>query len=165
MFTYETIFITVPTLTEDEEKAIVATLSQVVADGGGTIAVNERMGRRRLAYPIQKFDDGVYTRFLYDSEAAVPKELERRIRISDKVIRYLTVRMEPDWAVFSKEQAIRDAQARAEAEAARAAMPPGTPESMMPPAPGRENPDDEEGGDRDDDRGWSDAPRRSGRDD
>ncbi len=163
MFTYETIFITVPTLTEDEEKVIVGALSQVIADGGGTIAVNERMGRRRLAYPIQKFDDGVYTRFLYDSDAAVPKELERRIRISDKVMRYLTVRMESDWAVFSKEQAIRDAQARVEAEAARAAMPPDSP--MPPPIPGslREGND---GNDRDDDRGsWSDGPRRMGRDD
>lgn len=164
MFTYETIFITVPTLTEDDEKVIVGALSQIIVDGGGTIAVNERMGRRRLAYPIQKFDDGVYTRFLYDSDAAVPKELERRIRISDKVIRYLTVRMEPDWAVFSKEQAIRDAQARADAEAARAAMPPDS--IPPPPPPGSLQDADDEGGDRDDDRGrWSDGPRRMGRDD
>src|SRR5262245_62957708 len=89
------------------------------------MAANDRMGRRRLAYAIGKFDDGVYTRFLYDSLPAVPKELERRIRISDKVLRYLTVRLEPDWAVAAKEQAVRDAQARAEAEAARALMPQG----------------------------------------
>jgi len=122
--TYETVFITVPTLTDDEESALVGGLAQIIADGGGTLAANDRMGRRRLAYAIGKCDDGVYTRFLYDSEPAVPKELERRIRISDKVLRYLTVRLEPDWAVAAKEQAVRDAQARAEAEAARAAMPP-----------------------------------------
>jgi small subunit ribosomal protein S6 len=124
VYTYETIFITDPTLTEDDERTIVGGFAQIVSEGGGSMVANERMGRRRLAYPIKKFDDGVYTRFLYDSEPGVPKELERRIRISDKVIRYLTVRLEPDWAVASKEQAVRDAQARAEAEAARAAMPP-----------------------------------------
>jgi hypothetical protein len=79
------------------------------------------MGRRRLAYPIQKFEDGVYTRFLYDSEPTVPKELDRRLRINDKVIRHMTVCLEPDWAVAAKEQAVRDAQLRAEQEAARAA--------------------------------------------
>ena len=119
--TYETVFITLPTLTDEEERAVVDTFTAVVSDGGGVFAANDRMGRRRLAYPIKKFEDGVYTRFLYDSSANVPKELDRRLRISDKVIRHMTVSMELDWAVASKEQAVRDAQARAEAEAARAA--------------------------------------------
>jgi len=115
MQTYETLFITSPTLTEDVERKTVDTLSQIVTDGGGTMVANDRMGRRRLAYPIQKHTDGVYVRFLYDSEAAVPKELERRIRLSDSVLRVLTVRLERKWAVAAKEQAVRDAQARAEA--------------------------------------------------
>lgn len=121
--TYETIFITPPTLTEDEERATVDALASVVSDGGGTFTANERMGRRRLAYLIQKFEDGVYTRFLYDSEPAVPKELDRRLKISDKILRHMTVRLEPDWAVAAKEQAVRDAEARAAAaaEAERAA--------------------------------------------
>jgi small subunit ribosomal protein S6 len=119
--TYETVFITLPTLTDEEERAVVDALTAVVADGGGVFAANDRMGRRRLAYPIKKFEDGVYTRFLYDSDSGVPKELDRRLRISDKVIRLMTITMELDWAVASKEQAVRDAQARVEAEAARAA--------------------------------------------
>ena len=119
--TYETVFITLPTLTDEEERAVVDTFTAVVSDGGGVFAANDRMGRRRLAYPIKKFEDGVYTRFLYDSSANVPKELDRRLRISDRVIRHMTISMELDWAVASKEQAVRDAAARAEAEAARAA--------------------------------------------
>jgi small subunit ribosomal protein S6 len=115
MQTYETLFITNPTLTEDVERKTVDTLSAIVTDGGGTMVANDRMGRRRLAYPIHKHTDGVYVRFLYDSEAAVPKELERRIRLSDNVLRVLTVRLEQKWAVAAKEQAVRDAQARAEA--------------------------------------------------
>jgi small subunit ribosomal protein S6 len=115
MHTYETLFITTPNLTEDEEQATLQALSQVVTDGGGTLVANERMGRRRLAYPIKKYTDGVYVRFLYDAEAAVPKELERKIRISDRILRVLTVRLDGNWATFSKEQAVRDALARVEA--------------------------------------------------
>ncbi len=115
MQTYETLFVTTPTLTDEEEQSMVEVLAQIVTDGGGTFTANERMGRRRLAYPIQKYNDGVYVRFLYDSDPAVPKELERRLRISDRILRVLTVRLEPKWAVAAKEQAVRDAQARVEA--------------------------------------------------
>jgi small subunit ribosomal protein S6 len=115
MQTYETLFVTTPTLTEEEERSTVETLLQIVTDGGGSLVTNERMGRRRLAYPIEKHTDGVYIRFLYDSDAAVPKELERRIRLSDRILRALTVKLETKRAVAAKEQAVRDIQARAEA--------------------------------------------------
>ena len=115
MITYETLFITSPDLSEAEEVTLVSGLAEVVTEGGGNMVANERMGRRRLAYPIKKFEDGVYTRFLYEAEPAVPKELERRVRISDKVLRWLTVRLEREWADDAKVQAVRDAQARAEA--------------------------------------------------
>ena len=121
MHTYETLFITPPNLTEDDEQATVDAMAGIVSDGGGEMVANERMGRRRLAYPIRKFEDGVYTRFLYDSTSEVPKELERRIRLSDKVLRSLTVRLEEDWAVAAKEEAVREAERRARNEAERAA--------------------------------------------
>jgi small subunit ribosomal protein S6 len=121
--TYETLFITPPTLSDDDERATVEGLAAIVTDGGGSFTVNERMGRRRLAYSIRKFDDGVYTRFLYDADVDIPKELERKIRLSENVLRSLTVRLEEDWAVASKIQAVKDAERRAEqeAEAARQA--------------------------------------------
>ncbi len=123
MPTYETLFITPPTLSDEDERATVEGLAAIVTDGGGSFTVNERMGRRRLAYSIRKFDDGVYTRFLYDAGVDVPKELERKIRLSENVLRSLTVRLEDDWAVASKIQAVKDAERRAEqeAEAARQA--------------------------------------------
>ncbi len=73
MATYETIFITPPNLAEDVERATVETMAQVVTTGGGTIAAQDRMGRRRLAYPIKKFEDGVYIRLLYDAEGGRPE--------------------------------------------------------------------------------------------
>ena len=121
MHTYETLFITSPNLTEEEEQATVETLAALIPDGGGEMITNDRMGRRRLAYPIRKFEDGVYTRFLYDSTSEVPKELERRIRLSDKILRSLTVRLEEDWAVAAKEEAVREAERKVRAEAERAA--------------------------------------------
>jgi len=120
--TYETLFITPPTLSDEDERATVEGLAAIVTDGGGAFTVNERMGRRRLAYAIRKFDDGVYTRFLYDAGIDVPKELERKIRLSDNVLRSLTVRLEEDWAVASKIQAVKDAERRAEQEAEAARM-------------------------------------------
>lgn len=135
MNTYETIFISTPNLSEDEEKSTIETLQSVITDRGGSLYIAERMGRRRLAYPIRKFDDGVYTRFLYDSESDTAKELERRMRLSDRVLRSLTVRLHKRWAEDSKEQAVRileriaEDRARAEEEAKKAAeAPPATEE-------------------------------------
>jgi small subunit ribosomal protein S6 len=119
MPTYETLFITPPNLPEDEERTAVDAFALVVTDGGGQIVTNDRMGRRRLAYPIRKFDDGVYVRFLYDAEPPISRELDRRIRLSDKVLRSLTVRLDPKWAVDAKEEARRAAEQRVlDAEAA-----------------------------------------------
>jgi len=143
--TYETVFITVPSLTDQEETDLIGSLAQVVTDGGGAMVANERMGRRRLAYAVRKFEDGVYTRFLYDSTPAAPKELDRRIRLSDKILRHLTVRLEPDWAVAAKAQAVRDEQARQEAAriaaeeaAAGTAAPSGESSPAGPPGAARE---------------------------
>jgi small subunit ribosomal protein S6 len=106
--TYETVFITLPSLTDQEETDLVSSLAQIVAADGGSLVANDRMGRRRLAYPLRKFEDGVYTRFLYDSTPEAPKELARRIRLSDKILRHLTVRLDPEWAEEAKEQWARD---------------------------------------------------------
>jgi small subunit ribosomal protein S6 len=118
--TYETIFITPPDLAENVEKDTVETMAQIVTTGGGSMVFNDRMGRRRLAYPIQKFEDGIYIRFLYDSEADVPRELERRFRLSDNVLRHLTVRLEAEWAEQAKQDAVREAKRREEAALAAA---------------------------------------------
>ena len=152
MPTYETLFITPPNLPEEEERTAVDALALVVSEGGGQMVTNDRMGRRRLAYPIQKFEDGVYVRFLYDAEPPVSRELDRRIRLSDKVLRSLTVRLDPKWAVDAKEEARRAAEQRildAEAAALAAlAAPEGTAEAKS----AEDGIDEEDLGDRNDDR-------------
>ena len=89
---YETVFVAASSVPEDAVEAIVSGLESVVSDGGGILHKTERWGRRRLAYPVRKNREGNYTLFLYDSESSVVNELERRIRMNDRVIRYLTVR-------------------------------------------------------------------------
>ncbi len=133
MRTYETVIVTVPTLSEDEERGLIAAFEQVIRERGGEIHATDRMGRRKLAYPIRKLEEGSYTRLLYDAGSEVPRELERRIRIHEHVLRHLTVRLERDWAAAAKEEARRDAQARAAELARRQAETfPGTPEAEAP---------------------------------
>ncbi len=115
MKTYETIIITTPELPEDEEKALVDSMVSILQERDGELHINDRMGRRRLAYPIRKLEEGVYTRLLYDSGSDVPTEMERRLRLSDRVLRVLTVALEKEWAKDAKEAAAQLIVDRAEA--------------------------------------------------
>ena len=137
MKTYESIIITTPELPEAEEKALMDGMVAIINDRDGTLHINDRMGRRRLAYAIKKSEDGVYTRLLYDSESDVPREMERRLHLSDKVLRVMTVFLEKQWAVDARDHAVRliaeraenarrqveEAKLKAEEEAAAAAAP------------------------------------------
>lgn len=114
MPTYETIFITRPNLTDEDEGAVVSTVEGLISEGGGSIVYQDRMGRRRLAYPIQKFEDGTYYRFLYEAATTIPQEIERRNRLSDRVMRSMTVRLDKHESVRAREQAVLDAQRREE---------------------------------------------------
>jgi len=84
-----------PTLTEDESAAIVTGLEGTIAEGKGTLIRTEPWGKKRLAYRVQKFDEGYYTLLFYEAEPAVVHELERRIRLNESLIRFLTVKV--DW--------------------------------------------------------------------
>jgi small subunit ribosomal protein S6 len=92
---YETIIVGAPTLTEEEHGAIITALEATIAEGKGTLIRTEPWGKRKLAYKVQKFDEGYYTLLFYESEAAVVRELERRVRMNDKLLRFLTVKV--DW--------------------------------------------------------------------
>jgi small subunit ribosomal protein S6 len=125
--TYETIIITTPEMPEDDEKALIESMISIVTERDGKLHINDRMGRRRMAYPIKKLDDGVYTRLLYESGSDAPQEMERRLRISDKVLRVMTVHLEKEWAKDAKEGAVqliadREEAARRAVEEAEAAV-------------------------------------------
>lgn len=118
MSRYETVFIVTPTIPEDEVESIVAGLEEVVAGGGGTLHKTDRWGRKKLAYAVRKHREGNYTLLLYDSDAEVVRELERRIRMNDRVIRFMTVRADDATLPTAEE---KEALAAARAEARRRA--------------------------------------------
>ena len=94
--TYEVMFIVDTDVSEEEITRLSESLQTVITDQGGTITKNEDMGRRRLAYPIGRKTDGHYILFEVDGSGREIAELERRMRVNDQVIRYITVRVDED---------------------------------------------------------------------
>ena len=93
---YEIVFIVDPDTPEAEATSLVENLQKIVTDQGGTIARSESMGRRQLAYQIGRKNDGIYWLFEVEGTGSEIAELERRMRVSDAVIRYMTVRVDED---------------------------------------------------------------------
>jgi small subunit ribosomal protein S6 len=115
---YETVFIVTPAAPEDEVETIVTGYEGLIGESEGTLHKTERWGRKKLAYTIQKQREGNYTLFLYDTEPTVVQELERRMRMNDRVLRFLTVRAD-EAALPSQEE--KDALASSRAETRRRA--------------------------------------------
>ncbi|MGB7924936.1 MAG: 30S ribosomal protein S6 [Pyrinomonadaceae bacterium] len=94
--TYEVMYIIDPDTVEDEVTRLSESLQHVVTDQGGTITKNEVMGRRTLAYPINRKNEGIYVLYEVEGSGREIAELERRMRVNDQVIRYITVRVDED---------------------------------------------------------------------
>ncbi len=88
---YETTFILDPGLDEARVKEETDRITQWIKDLGGEILEVQNWGKRRLAYEVNKKRDGIYTLLLYQGPGAVVKELERRLRLNESVMRALTV--------------------------------------------------------------------------
>lgn len=94
--TYEVMFIVDTSASEDDITRLNETLQQIITDQGGTVTKQENMGRRQLAYPIGRRTEGHYVLFEVDGSGREIAELERRMRVNDQVIRYITVRVDED---------------------------------------------------------------------
>lgn len=94
MRAYEVMYILRPDLEEEATKELVERFSALItANGGAELKVNE-WGKRRLAYEIEKLNEGYYVLLNFNGEAETIEELERNMRISEKVIRFMTVKDE-----------------------------------------------------------------------
>lgn len=93
---YETIYIVKPDLAEEENKALTARITEVIATMNGEVRKLEDWGVRKLAYPINKVTRGRYMYLRSDGDAALIAELERRLRLDERVMRYQTVKLEKD---------------------------------------------------------------------
>ena len=97
MHEHETVFILDPGLDENQVNEEVEKTSNLITTNGGKILDLQRWGRKRLAYEINKKRDGVYTLIKHESTGDVVKELERRLRLNDSVMRVMTVIAGPEW--------------------------------------------------------------------
>jgi small subunit ribosomal protein S6 len=100
-------FIAPPNSGEDDLRKLTTQLETVVSDLGGKVTKLDTLGRRKLAYPINKFDEGVYTLLNIEGSGAEIAEVERRLRVSDLVIRHITVRTDEDIRRAEKLKATR----------------------------------------------------------
>jgi small subunit ribosomal protein S6 len=91
---YETVFILTPVLSDAQMKEAVEKFTGVLTDNGATIVNNEAWGLRKLAYPIQKKSTGFYTLVEFDAEPVAVKKLETAFRRDERVLRFLTFRLD-----------------------------------------------------------------------
>ena len=123
---YETVFILTPVLSDDQMKETVMKetvekFKQVLTDNGGTIENEENWGLRKLAYPIENKNTGFYTLIEFNGEPTIVAKLETAFRRDEKVIRFLTFRLDKYAAEYAvKRRAVRKAkqEERAAQEAA-----------------------------------------------
>src|ERR1700746_3397843 len=94
--TYELMFIVRPDMTEEDQDKLIATLDHAVTSSGGKVLNVEKMGKRRLAYIVRKFNDGIYILLSFEGSGGLVHELERRLRVSEPVIKFLSARIDEE---------------------------------------------------------------------
>jgi len=123
-------FIVRPDVEEADLDKLIEGFSANVTNGGGEVKSVEKMGRRRLAYTVRKFNDGFYVLLTILAQGSLVAEIERRLRVSEQVIKFITVRIDEEEKRLAKIKAIRDTKVkrsalpavRAEGEAAAAVV-------------------------------------------
>ena len=140
MRTYEVLFILSPQIPEEEATTLIHDFKGVAEGTGAKLTNEEAWGRRRLAYPIQKFTEGNYHLFVFDTDTSL-SELDRRMRNSDRILRHMIVRTDLDHKRADKlakrnpkKERVRPAPAFP--TAAAAAEPAAAPESIPEPPVG-----------------------------
>lgn len=89
---YETGFVLSPALSEEETTQFIQQMAEIVAQRKGHMVKQDVWGKRRLAYPIKRFEDGFYVFFTYEGPGDISTEMERRFKQTDAVIRFMTVK-------------------------------------------------------------------------
>ena len=120
---YEELFIVRPDATEEEVDPVIEQLKNVITHAGGTVDKTEKWGTRRLAYRVVKYNEGQYILLQFTAKSDTVKEIERRLRVSDLVLKFITVRID---------EKLKRIEKRKKAREKRAARKPPPPPAMMP---------------------------------
>src|ERR1039458_5302975 len=128
-------------LTGRDADKLIAGFTATITGGGGSVKTVEKMGRRKLAYMVRKFNDGNYVLLTVESDGSVVAELERRLRVTEPVIKFLTVRIDEEEKRLAKVKAARGVRRKPNAEPATAIAAQAAPVAAAPvpvPAPAAE---------------------------
>ena len=109
---YETVFIATPVLSESQMKEAVEKFKKVITDGNGEIVHEEDWGLKKLAYPIQKKSTGFYHLIEFRAEPALIARLETEYRRDERIIRFLTMKMEKYAIAYSEKKRARKSAAQ-----------------------------------------------------
>src|SRR5579871_1307162 len=132
---YEELFIAKPDAPDEEVDQFVEQLRGHLTAAGATVDKVDKWGKRRLAYKVDKYREGAYILFQFSAAPETVKELERRLRVSDLVIKFLTVRIDQTLKRLEKRKKDRDKRASRRATMAPPASAPGAPAHAMEPSP------------------------------
>jgi small subunit ribosomal protein S6 len=127
---YEVMFIVRPDMEEADVDKLIAGLEQTINQGGGALKSTEKLGRRKLSYMVRKFNDGNYVLLVIQAEGGLMAEVERRLRVTEPVIKFITVRMDEEEKRANKIKAIRATRKKLSAQPVVAA-----PEAEAAPVP------------------------------
>jgi len=142
---YEELFIVRPDATDEEVDPVVDQVKNVITQAGGTVDKTEKWGIRKLAYRVLKFNEGQYILIQFTAKPETVKEIERRLRVADSVLKFLTVRIDEKLKRIEKRKKAREKRAArkpAPAPAMAAPLFPQEPAGGIPgaPTPGVPNP-------------------------
>ena len=133
--TYEIMFIVRPDILDEDLDKLIAGLEANITHGGGSIKSMEKLGRRKLAYMVKKFNDGNYVLLTINADGSLVGEIERRLRVSEPVIKFISVRMDEEEKRVAKIKAIRATRKKLSAQPAAT---PAAPVEPAAPAPAAE---------------------------
>jgi small subunit ribosomal protein S6 len=129
---YEVMFIVRPDAAEEDVDKLIAGFGTSVTNGGGVVKNVDKMGRRKLAYMVRKFNDGNYVLLTVEANGAVVLELERRLRVSEPIIKFITVRIDEEEKRLAKVKALRGTRRKLSAEPAASSHAPSAPAPSSP---------------------------------
>src|SRR5262244_4593129 len=109
---YEVMFIVRPDLMEEDLDKLVSTLENHATGAGATVKNAEKMGKRRLAYDVKKFSEGQYVLFTLQADGKAVHELERRLRVTEQVIKFITVRTDEEQQRLDKIRKLRESRVK-----------------------------------------------------
>jgi small subunit ribosomal protein S6 len=135
---YEIVYILAPTASEQDAADVQAQVESAVQRFGGTVEKTENWGRRKLAYEIGRHKEGTYVLHVVNGAGDMVREIERRLRVFDFLVRYLVVRVDEDLKRAER------AQAERKADTARRRAARGLPPEIEPVAPGIDDESDRE---------------------